>query len=207
MNWISKLLGFKDVVISDVGKALEDSRKESAELFSGNRNTKGKDISEPIFAMLNTWKENPKRFSLVSENLVYSILNYDGVYDYHNSQKTPSYYLMVVDQESKESFNFGLWLGTQCYSDAYNSMHFMYSRFAQHSIYPVLDSKVHTKPSWMTQDEMDLIIDTVEPYYLKRVNRYRDIVESRIDRTRKANERKSEIAKQKERDRLTGVYK
>lgn len=193
IGWIKSLFK-EDQLSKDIGKVPEVKQ------------AKGKNISEPVFAMLNAWKQNPKRFLLTSKTSILGLFNCDGIYSYRNYHKTPSYSLEVKDKESQEVFDFGIWLGSQSYSDAYNSTHFLYSRFAKHRIYPVLDSKVYSKPSWMTQDELDFIIETVKPYYIKRVNRYRDIVESRIDRTRKANELKSEIAKQKERDRLTGVY-
>lgn len=64
MNWLSKLLGFKDIVIPDVGKLLEDSRKESIELFSGtvDPQTQAKDISEPVYAIIRTMQKYPSRF-------------------------------------------------------------------------------------------------------------------------------------------------
>lgn len=164
-----------------------------------------KNISEPVFAMLNAWKQNPERFKLKLDKNIINLWS-DSIHSqgyYHN----PTGELKVIDSQGQETFCFGLSLTTGSYSDGYTTAYHMFAKFAGHKIYPILGSNVLTKPSWMTQDELDFIIETVKPYYLKRVNRYRDIVESRIDRTRKANELKSEIAKQKERDRLTGVYK
>lgn len=164
-----------------------------------------KNISEPVFAMLNTWKQNPKRFKLKLGKNISSL--------WSDSMHSPCYYrnpigeLKVIDSQGQETFCFGLSLTTGSYADGYTTAYHMFAKFASHKIYPVLGSNVLSRPSWMTQDELDFIIETVKPYYLKRVNRYRDIVESRIDRTRKASEMKSEIAKQKERDRLMGVYK
>jgi len=200
MTWLSKLLGFKDIVMPDVGKLLEDSRKESIELFSVMKGVKGKDISEPVFAMLNAWKQNPKRFkvSIKLDGDVYGDVTYN---------RRPSATMSVYDTDGKEEFVFLVWLKDAASSDMKALCWFFNRWFAQHTIYPILGMDVYGKPSWMTQGELDFIIETVKPYYLKRVNRYRDIVESRIDRTRKANEMKSEIAKQKERDRLMGVYK
>lgn len=200
MNWLSRLLGFKDVdATQDISKLLEDSRKESAKLFSGMKNTKGKNISEPVFAMLSAWEDNPKRFKISNS------INQE---DFHSSRfyKSPSAKLTVSDLFSKEEFTFGLWLESDSWQDI-GLMYHVVPWFGEHKLYPVLGCKVNYKPSWMTQDELDFIIETVKPFYLNRVNRYRDIVESRIDRTRKASELKSEIAKHKERDRLTGVYK
>lgn len=161
---------------------------------------KGKDISEPVFAMLNAWKQNPKRFvlRLKLDPDIYAELNY---------HRKPLVKLYVSDTTSKEVFEFSLALGDASTNDIRCLAYFFIPYFTQHKIYPVLGSSVQSKPSWMTQDELEFIIETVKPYYLKRVNRYKDIVESRIDRTRRANDLKSEIAKQKERDRLTGIYK
>lgn len=202
MSWLSKLLGFEDTVVSDVGKLIENSRKESVELFSVTKRTKGKDISEPVFVMLNAWKQNPKRFVLKLDKDISNLWT-DTIHSYENLSSG----LKVIDSESQEAFYFELSLNTDSYSDGYTTTYHMFAKFAKHKIYPVLGSEAISRPSWMTQDELDFIVDTVKPYYLKRVNRYRDIVESRIDRTRRASEMKSEIAKQKERDRLMGVYK
>jgi hypothetical protein len=162
--------------------------------------TKGGDISEPVLSMLETWRRNPKRFTM-SVDIDYK--------EFHSSSFYKSAYvkLTVNDTTSNEEFIFGLLLQNGSFEDMRSIIHHFAPWFSQHKIYPVLGSKVTYKPSWMTEDELEFIIKTVKPYYLKRVNRYRDIVESRMDRSRKASELKSEIAKQKERDRLTGIYK
>lgn len=157
-------------------------------------------ISEPIFAMLNAWKESPKRFVLTID-IKYTDLHTTSFY------KSPSAKLSVWDSIGKEEFVFGLRLKSDSWNDISSIMYHHMPWFSAHRIYPVLGSSVSYKPSWMTQEELEFIIDSVKPYYLKRVNRYREIVESRIDRSRKASELKSEIAKQKERDRLVGIYK
>lgn len=203
MSWIARLLGFKDVVMPDVEKILKEDKRHTKEVFLDKNNVRGRDISEPVFAMLNAWRQNPKRFKLILDKNI-SNLWHESIQSYY---RNPTSNLKVNDSEGKESFCFGLSLHTESYSDGYTTAYHMVAKFATHRIYPVLGCKVNYYPSWMTQDELDFIIDTVKPYYLKRVNRYRDIVESRIDRTRKASELKSEIAKQKERDRLVEIYK
>lgn len=159
-----------------------------------------KNISEPVFAMLNTWKQNPKRFKTYIQMDQESFC---GITIHRDNYAT----FVVLDIVSNEKFSFGLYLGYEALKDIKSILYHFVPWFAAHRIYPVLDCKVSTKPTWMTQDELDFITETVQPYYLKRVERYKDIVESRIDRTRKAAELRSEIAKQKERDRLTGIYK
>lgn len=200
MSWLSRLLGFKDIVMPDVEKILKEDKKQTKEMFLDKKNAKGKDISEPVYAMLNAWKENPKRFVLTLD-LSHKDLHTTSFY------KSPYTKLSVWDSIGKEEFVFGLWLKSDSWRDISNILYHHMSWLYTHRIYPVLGSSVSYKSSWMTQDELYFIIETVKPYYLKRVNRYRDIVESRIDRTRKASELKSEIAKQKERDRLIGIYK
>lgn len=202
MSWIARLLGFKDIVIPDVSKLLEDSRKESVEMFSGSSITKAKSVSEPVFAMLNAWKHNPKRFKLAAKQNFLEIVNAP----YY---RTPNWSISVTDTHCGVVLDFVVRLETEAWRDInMNYYDSVFKRtFVQHQIYPVLGSEVCSKPSWMTSDEINFIISTVTPYYLKRVNRYRDIVESRIDRTRKVTELKSEIAKQKERDRLVEIYK
>lgn len=204
MNWFKSLFGIGEKIETDYnGPPLVKDFLPMPKVKLRN----AKNISAPVFAMVSAWKENPKRFTFSSTTSVYNLFNWDGGYSYNNYRKTPRYDLEVRDNDSKEVFVFGVWLSSESYSDAYNSTHFLYSRLIKHRIYPVLGSKVYSKPSWMTQDELDYIKEAIKPYYLKRVNRFRDIVESRLDRARKASEMKSEIAKQKERDRLTGVYK
>lgn len=160
-----------------------------------------KNISEPVFAMLSAWKENPKRFVLTLD------INHKELHSVVGFYKSPSAKLDVKDTASGEDFVFGLWLESASWRDMSSIVHHHMHWFSTHRIYPVLGASVSYKPSWMTQEELVYIIDTVKPYYLKRVNRYRDIVESRLDRARKASELRSEIAIQKERDRLVGVYK
>lgn len=189
MNWFKKLFGIGDEMETDIHRQ------------PYVKPCKGKNISEPVFAMLNAWRQNPKRFKLELDKSIISLWSDPPRYGIYYGNPTSE--LKVVDQQGHETFYFGLSLFSESYADGYTTA---WNMFTSHRIYPILGSEVNSKPSWMTQDELDLIIETVKPYYLKRVNHYRDIVESRIDRTRKASELKSEIAKQKERDRLTGVY-
>lgn len=72
MSWLSKLLGFKDIVMPAVGKLLEDSRKESVELFSGTVEPKGqaKDISEPVNSIIRTMQKYPSRFKFKYDQLL-----------------------------------------------------------------------------------------------------------------------------------------
>lgn len=197
MNWFKKLFGIGDKMETDIYGL---PYVKTGILMPEVKSTKGKDISEPVFAMLSTWQQNPKRFKLRVDKSIMSLWN-DTQYGAYCGNPTSE--LKVIDPQGHETFYFGLSLFSESYADGYTTA---WNMFTSHRIYPILGSEVNSKPSWMTQDELDLIIETVKPYYLRRVNRYRDIVESRIDRTRKANELKSEIAKQKERDRLTGVY-
>lgn len=168
---------------------------------------KGKNISEPVFAMLSVWKQNPKRFKIKEcqkfSDIYYNRWSTTG--DYRNSML---WGLDVIDTQESVQLGFSVYLEWEAYSDISGGLCSIFGNWlGQHKVYPVLGSKVCSKPSWMTQDELEFITKTVTPYYLKRVNRYRDIVESRVDRTRKASELKSEIAKQKERQRLCEVYK
>lgn len=197
MNWFKQLFGIEDKMETDqwgLPKVTCDIPMPRV------KQPKGKDISEPVFAMLNTWKQNPKRFKTYIQMDQES---FGGITIHRDNYAT----FVVLDIVSNEKFSFGLYLGYEALKDIKSILYHFVPWFAAHRIYPVLGCKVSTKPAWMTQDELDFITETVQPYYLKRVERYKDIVESRIDRTRKAAELKSEIAKQKERDRLTGIYK
>lgn len=166
---------------------------------------KGSNISEPVHAMLKAWKDNPKRFKLSLDKSITSLWS-DSI-KYHSYYSNPETELTITDREGKETFRFTLSLTSGSCADGYKLGYYKFISFANHRIYPVLGSSVISKPAWMTDDEMDYIIKTVTPYYLKRVNRYRDIIESRMDRSRKASELKSEITKQKERQRLCEIYK
>lgn len=200
MNWFKRIFCSQDDFNGHVDQWGLPSVENIAPMPKVKPPKADKDISEPVLAMLNAWKDSPKMFKLNLDKEVYHLWNESRSYG------NPTAQLKVFDTQRKEAFYFSVSLGSESYSDGYQSVFYMFG-FAQHKIYPVLGSNVTSKPSWMTQDELDLIIKTVKPYYLKRVERYRDIVESRMDRSRKASEMKSEIAKQKERDRLTGIYK
>ncbi|WP_391560702.1 hypothetical protein [Robertmurraya sp.] len=168
---------------------------------------KGKDISEPVFAMLNAWKQNPKRFK-IKECQKFSDIYYNRWSTTGSCRNSVLWGLNVIDTQESVQLGFSVYLEWEAYSDISGDLCSIFGNwFGQHKVYPVLGGKVCSKPSWMTQDELEFITKTVTPYYLNRVNRYRDIVESRVDRTRKASELKSEIAKQKERQRLSEVYK
>lgn len=197
MNWLKRIFCSQE----DFNVHANGLPKVSVEIpMPKVKPTKGSDISEPVFAMLNAWKQDPKRFKVICK------VNSTNIHTLSYG-RNPTAELDVVDTKNPETFKFGLWLDWEAYKDMSSLMYHFLPFFGLHKIYPVLGCKVHYKPSWMTQDELDFIAKTVTPYYLKRVNRYRDIVESRIDRTRKASELKSEIAKQKERDRLVEIYK
>lgn len=69
MNWIGKLLGFKDNPVTDAKKVLEESRQEAKDLFLDKIEPK-KDISEPVFAIVEAMSKYPSRFKVVfDENL------------------------------------------------------------------------------------------------------------------------------------------
>lgn len=199
MNWFKRLFGIGDKMETDNWGL----PKVSCDIpMPKVKPLKGKNISEPVFAMLNTWKQNPKRFvhsTTYDTSVIFSITS--------QRSRQVNYEAIFTDKISGEVFKFYLKLKDSSVQDIWNRYwHSHKQDFASHKVYPILGYILESKPSWMTQDEAEFVIETVKPYYLNRVNRYRDIVESRIDRTRKANELKSEIAKQKERDRLTGVY-
>lgn len=160
---------------------------------------KNSNISEPVYALIRAWEENPKRF-----NLSYGI-DPDFINNYNSAQQ-PITSIAVTDKKTSEVFGFGVVLDSPAWRDS-SFWPEIYPYFGEHRLYPILGFRLMLKPSWITQDEVEYLIKTVTPYYLKRVNRYRDIVESRMDRSRKASELKSEIAKQKERDRLCEIYK
>lgn len=200
MNWFKQLFGIGDKMQTDIdGLPYVQNLVPMPDWY---KPPTGKDISEPVYAMLNAWKKDPKRFKISPKQNFLEIVNAP----YH---RTPNWSLSVTDTKCGVVLDFVVRLEADTWRDInmnyYNSV--FHRTFIQHQIYPVLGSEVCSKPSWMTADEMDFIISTVKPYYLKRVNRYRDIVESRVDRTRRANDLKSEIAKQKERQRLSEVYK
>lgn len=200
INWFEKLFGNGDNIPCDENGL--PYVKDIVPMPKVKPCKPEKDISEPVYAMLNAWKQNPKRFKLTTKQNFLEIVNAP----YY---RTPNWSISVTDTQCNVVLDFVVRLDTEAWRDInMNYYDSVFKRtFVQHQIYPVLGSEVCSKPSWMTSDEIKFIISTVTSYYLKRVNRYRDIVESRIDRTRKASELKSEIAKQKERERLVEIYK
>lgn len=64
MNWLSRLLGFKDIVMPDVENILKDNSKQTRELFLDSKTLKGKDISEPVLAIIKTMQKYPSRFKV-----------------------------------------------------------------------------------------------------------------------------------------------
>lgn len=83
MNWIGKLLGFKDIPMTDVKKVLEESRQEAKEIFSDVLELK-KDISEPVYAIVEVMRKYPSRFKVkfddeLSKNREFSMFNVKDV--------------------------------------------------------------------------------------------------------------------------------
>lgn len=65
MNWLSRLLGFKDIVKPDFETVLGQSMEESRELFSEtSKSLKSKNISEPVHAMVKSMFDRPHTWKI-----------------------------------------------------------------------------------------------------------------------------------------------
>lgn len=74
MNWIGKLLGFRDTPVTDVEKVLEESKQEAKELFS-DKVSPNKNISEPVHMIVKNMLEHPSRWKVRAKanNSAYTI--------------------------------------------------------------------------------------------------------------------------------------
>ena len=182
-------------------------------LWKGNRSDSVqtpavKNISEPVQTLIRLFKENPKRFKFEYEHRDTEGVPVSGgcgsYYRMHND--FGSSIVTMVDSKTNEKYIFGVSLSWEAVQD-YRYQLFFSRRFGSSKVYPVLGWKLVTKPNWMTEDETSCISKTLVPYFLGRVNRYREIVNYRKERTEESHKRKTELDKKKERQRLINVYK
>ena len=205
MNWLSKLLGFKDIVMPDVGKLLEDSRKESVELFSGMKNTKGKDISEPVLGIIKAFRQNPKRFKFIDDGHpkpdYFRFDRYAG--------ETAGNYFAVVDKVTGEKF-FCSVSGLGCLS-IQDSRTFM-SQFGNLCVLGFslkkakkLVGAVHNE--WVTKDESALLVGVIGHYQQQRVIKAAEWYERKDSKEERVSKIKKALALVNERNRLKEIYK
>ena len=154
------------------------------------------DISEPVYAILKAWKEDPKRF-IFSTDFKY----FDPWSDWMDSYTTVKFY----DKISREGFDFYVRL-TESANKAYDIL-FRSPPFTSHKLYVALGYTLISSPSWMTKDEVDYLEKNIVPYYVKRCERYIELIEYRKDRQRSQQHKLAQLTKQKERERLMELYK
>lgn len=155
-----------------------------------------KDISEPVFTMINIFKDNPKRFKFS-----YRLVQIDEYYDYCNLRDCV---IRAEDLIKGESFTFVVGLRDRACCEQEFSV---FQKFAKHKLYPILGFELNESPNWLTVNELSYICSAITPYFQKRVSRYRELVNYRKERTEQAHKRKTVIDKKKERERLTKLYK
>lgn len=156
------------------------------------------DISEPVYAILKAWKEDPKRFSFSTDfkyfDPIYATSLEDGIK------------IRFYDKILKESIEFLVRLERYAViKDA--SVFFKDSPFSSHKLYVAFGYDILLSPSWITQDEVDYLEKSIVPYYFKRCERYAELIEYRKDRQRCELEKRAQLTKEKERKRLMELYK
>ena len=162
---------------------------------------KGEDISEPVYAILKAWKEDPKRF------VFHSLLDKDVLFT-TNRIISLNINLSVQDFISSEIFDLSVELvnGALKYiktPEFYDTT----ETFGKHRVYPCLGIHINYGPSWITEDEIEYLKKQILPYYKKRCERYIELIEYRKDRQRNQQNKLAQLTKQKERDRLMELYK
>lgn len=156
-----------------------------------------KNVSEPVYAILKAWKEDPKRFIFSEEH------GFESIYvNRPNQSLVQSEFYDVV---SGETFEFGVDIQPTAVKD-YSSLLFK-SKFGDHKLYVCLGYILKSTPSWMTDAEVEYLENNILPYYKKRCERYIELVEYRKDRQRDQQNKLAKLTKQKERDRLMDLYK
>lgn len=164
-----------------------------------------KSVSEPVQTLARLFKENPKRFSFEYET---HIVN-DAVMfrTYYCKHKHASSCVKVIDSQTQEFWKFELGLYWEAVSDSRYDFRSVVGSFGGHAIYPALGFILTSKPNWLTEDEVEYFKEALMPHFLDRVNRYREIVNYRKERTEESHKRKTELDKKKERQRLVDIYK
>lgn len=196
MNWIKGLFSREEATLI---------YEPEPKLFSA----KNKNISEPIISIMSAWKKDPKRFKIIPTDSFHNIYYGTGEgFKYRGVNSDFRWSVLIQDTVTWESFKIGMNISREAWEDVQKERVCLgYRHFGRHKVYPVLGCEITNSPSWMTGEEVQFIVETVTPYYLKRVNRYRDILESRVDRSRRKEEMKSSISKALERMRLVEIYK
>ena len=158
-----------------------------------------KKISEPVLTLVRLFQKDPKRFKFYYE------IDYTDSYEHHFYSEMRAYsYTTCTDIATKEQWKFELKFRSEAVDDSY----FTYTRaFARHKVYPVLAYSIDSKPNWLTEAELVYIQEVLDRYFIDRVNRYREIVNYRKERTEESHKRKTELDKKKERQRLVDIYK
>lgn len=163
-----------------------------------DRKLKVKGVSEPVYAMLKAWQEDKERFTFTFK------------VDTYSNHRNPDFLsTTVTDTKTGEVFKF---LGRP--SESYRHTVLVYSKydthprkFAQDKICICNGISIFSYPNWLTMLEVEYLKSEMFPYYQKRVARYRDIIKYREERKQSNLKKSSQIAKDKERQRLMEVYK
>jgi hypothetical protein len=156
-------------------------------------------ISEPVYAILKAWKEDPKRFIFSEEH------NFESIYVNVNRPNQSLVQSEFYDVVSGETFEFGVHIQHTAVKD-YSSLLFK-PKFGDHGLYVCLGYILKSTPSWMTDAEVEYLENNILPYYKKRCERYVELIEYRKDRQLNQQNKFAQLTKQRERDRLMELYK
>jgi len=163
-----------------------------------------KNISEPVHAMLKAWTEDKERFTF---SFTTDVPNFND-YRSHISVRAT-----ITDNKTKEWFEFTGHLSKgYMYTDVMYFVHltdknYQYPTFGLEKLCVCDGISIFDYPRWMTADEVEYLKAQMFPYYQKRIARYRDIIKYRKERAENTSRRNSQIAKDKERNRLMEIYK
>ena len=164
-----------------------------------------KPISEPVQTLARLFKENPKRF--IFEYETHTVNDADMLRVYYQRAKHAYSCVKVIDSRTQEFWKFELGLYWEAVSDSRYDFRSVVGSFGGHTTYPVLGFSLTSKPNWLTEDEVEYFKETLIPHFLDRVNRYREIINYRKERTEESHKRKTDLDKKKERQRLIDIYK
>ena len=174
---------------------------------------KEKSVSEPVLAMVKAWEKDKKRFNFHIEEDDLQDIEYRVTSNY--SRYCKKYKIIIKDSRTDEVFQLS------AYDTPANGQSVMYIpiRFCReskevikrhsfnHKLYLSSHLAFTLYPSWITRDEVEYIYECVKDYYEERTNKYKELINYRIDRKLDAAIKLSQRAKAEERQRLMEIYK
>ena len=171
-----------------------------------------KNVSEPVVSMVKAWEKDKKRFTFD----IKETNGQDSEYRLASSSGyCKTYKIEIEDLKTDEVFEvYGYDTPINSCSIMYIPMRFYSSDQGipkrhnfSHKAYLSSHLTFTSYPSWITRDEVEYIYDYIKDYYEERTNKYKELINYRIDRKLNDAIKLSERAKAEERQRLVEIYK